>query len=160
MDISRRHRLVTLWISTVSVCIRPGQQTGRGVDIRRRTRLETLCVRMVSMLASCPQPRHCGHPAPSTNRNAVHFTGEDGRVSPPEPLSRGPRAPAAALSICVRRIAAFSKQRARSSRNTPNSARDLARKISQFRRKTCAVFLTTRRPEQDEKKLSRVAAKK
>ncbi|CAM2183134.1 hypothetical protein BLAT2472_60359 [Burkholderia latens] len=28
VDISRRHRLVTLWISTVSVCIRPGQQTG------------------------------------------------------------------------------------------------------------------------------------
>ncbi|CAG9265432.1 hypothetical protein BDI4_900007 [Burkholderia diffusa] len=42
----------------------------------------------------------------------------------------------------------------------PEAVRHPARKLTQFPAKTCAVFLTPASPEQDEKKLSRLPAKK
>lgn len=83
----------------------------RGVDIRPPTRLETLCNRPVSAPARFARsPRHCGHPASATNRNAVHPMGEDAPVLPREPLPHGPRAPTAAPADGLPPIPAFSRQ--------------------------------------------------
>jgi hypothetical protein len=84
--------------------------------------------------------------------------------TPPKPLSGGRQAFAAASADHPRHSGAIpaltgaTNRRART--GSPPFAESPARELSQFRLKICAVFLTPRRPAQDEKKLSRLPAKK
>lgn len=85
----------------------------RGVDIRPPTRLETLCDRPVSARPLRRRPRRCGHPAFTTNPNAVHPMGEHAPFGARKPLPRGPRTLAATPGVCLPHIRAFSRQRLR-----------------------------------------------
>jgi hypothetical protein len=91
-------------------------------------------------------------------------TSRSGAETPPKPLSGGRQAFAAASADHPRHSGAIpaltgaTSRRART--DSPPFAESPARELSQFRLKTCAVFLTPRRPAQDEKKLSRLPAKK
>lgn len=66
------------------------RRTGCGVDIPRPMPLETLCNRTVSASARpAGSPRHCGHPPPATNPNAVYSMGEHAPFPRPNPCRTG-----------------------------------------------------------------------
>ncbi len=136
-------------------------RTDRGVDIRPPARLETLCNRMVSARASpkrSPGIVDIPHPRPIRTL-CIRWV----RARPfrhPSPCRTACERPPPRPRSASRAFRPFRGNPPAHPDTPRTAARHPARKISRFPTETCAVFLAPASSEQDEKKLSRLPAKK
>lgn len=136
-------------------------RTDRGVDIRPPARLETLCNRMVSARASPKRsPGIVDIPHPRSIRTLCIRWVRARPFRPPSPCRTACERPPPRPRPASRAFRPFRGNPPAHPDTPRTAARHPARKISRFPTETCAVFLAPASSKQDEKKLSRLPAKK